>query len=272
MLANGQLLRRILKGRLVDATSAFKSEVFRPIASIVLPGMLALSPFAIVAGNAIPEVGTLFKEATALFVIFLAAAATVVGMLLENIGTGIERGIDRCMDVEYLPGASEIWAAYLALPCSDTFARKYLGSLVTRLKFINSMLPATYLFAAGMWALHFQLNRWGIEGMIIMSFGVFVLSAWLFRTSTELSEAALFSRLKMLPEAAQTKIPTEAHSVSRGRHLAYVLTELRTSRVSEADYSDLDRWALVRAIFGVLIGPRPEPKTNSKTSGHPGAT
>lgn len=237
----------------MDPVSAFKSEIFRPIASIVLPGMLAIGPLVIVLGNAAPEVQELYSHQPLVFIALLTAASTVVGMLLENLGSSIERGIDRCMEVEYLPGVSAVWRLYLGTSCSDTYARKYLGSLITRLKFINSMIPAVYIFGFGLWALHFQLARWSTNSMIVLSIFIFIISAWLFRTSTELSEAALFSRLQMLPPANQGLINTDADSVSRLRHLAYVLTELRSSRVSEVNFSHLTRWQLLRRVAATMI-------------------
>lgn len=237
----------------MDPVSAFKNEVFRPIASIVLPGMLALGPFAVVLANAVAEVRSLYTSQPVVYFLLFVGASTIVGMLLENLGSSIERGIDRCMEVEYLPGVNAIWAAYLRMPCSDSYARKYLGSLITRLKFINSMLPAVYIFGFGLWALHLQLDRWQTQTMIVLSMGLFVLSAWLFRTSTELSEAAAFSRYQMLPPQPSPIIDTEAHSVSRLRHLAYVLVELRSSRVSEVDFSLLGRWQLMKRVLGIMI-------------------
>ena len=237
----------------MDPLSAFKNEVFRPVASIVLPGMLAIGPIAVAMANAIPEIKQLFDHQTLIFFLLFTGASTVSGMLLENVGSSIERGIDRCMETEYLPGAEAVWGAYLALSCSDTYAKKYLGSLVTRLKFINAMIPAVFIFGLGIYVLHLQVGRWNASTLLGTWLFLFVLISWLFRTSTELSEAALFSRLKMLPPDHGIKLDIAANTVSRFRHFAYVLTELRSSRVGEFDFKDLNWWQLSLRVAAITV-------------------
>jgi hypothetical protein len=256
----------------MDPITAFKSEVFRPIASIVLPGMLAIGPFSIALANALPEISKFSAANPVLYFALLTGASTIAGMLLENIGSSIERGVDQCMETEYASGASAIWAAYLGMSCSETYGRKYLASLVTRLKFINSMIPAIYIFGAGIWVLHVQIERWSTNVLILISFCLIALGAWLFRTSIELSEAALFSRLQMLPKDHGLILDTEADSVSRLRHLAYVVTELRSSRVYDVNFKRLNGLQLFWKVLLVLVVsvpagakmiPAPSPNTKS---------
>lgn len=238
----------------MDLLGAFENEVFRPIASIVLPGMLAIGIFAVVLGNSIPEVRDLFEKQPLFFFSFLFGAATIVGMLLENIGSSIERGIDTCMEREYLPGAGTVWAAYLSSPCTDIYARKYLGTLVTRLKFMNSMIPATTLLGVGLIALSLQLDHWSWWGVFVycaLPLSIFI--SWMFKSSVELSEAALFARLKMLPSSQSIKLDTNAHTVGRFRHFAYSLTELRTSRVEEIDFKALKHIALLLEVIRLML-------------------
>ncbi len=237
----------------MDPTNAFKTEVFRPIASIMLPGMLAIGPWSIFLANAIPEVEKFGANNSILYFALIAGASTITGMLLENIGSSIERGIDQCMDVEYARGATAVWTAYLGLSCVDSYGRKYLGSLVTRMKFINSLIPAVFIFETGIWALHFQLHRWNTNTLVITTIGLFALATWLFRTSIELSEAALFSRFQMLPSGHRLNLDTEADSPSRLKHLAYVLIELRSSRVCDVDLSQKWRWELLKQVLLSLI-------------------
>lgn len=237
----------------VDPINAFKSEVFRPIASIVLPGMLAIGPFVIVLGNVVPEVEALYLKQSLVFFSLFFGAATVAGMLLENIGSSIERGIDTCMEREYLRGSETVWAAYLACPCTETYARKYLGTLVTRLKFINSMIPAATLFGLGMLALNLQLGRWPWLWLLLLSLPLALMISWLFKSSVELSEAAVFSRFKMLPATSGVSLDITSHTVSRFRHFAYALVELRTSRVEELDFKSLGGWLLAKEIFRLMI-------------------
>jgi hypothetical protein len=241
----------------MDPLGAFKNEVFRPIASIVLPGMLAITPFAVVLGNSTPEVMLLYQKQPLIFFFLLSSAATVVGMLLESIGSSIERGIDTCMEREYLAGSDAVWAAYLGCACSDSYARRYLGTLVTRLKFINSMIPAVVLFATGMVALNAQIDRWS-DGLIFCWLMVLLgLVCWLFKSSVELSEAALFSRLKMLPAGHGIELDISAHTVSRWRHFVYATIELRTARIEQMNFKTLRGWALAWETARLFLGRGP---------------
>lgn len=256
----------------MDPLGAFKSEVFRPIASIVLPGMLAISMPTLVLANAVPEVRHFYDTQAIAFLLLFLAASTIFGMLLENIGTSIERGIDQCMEVEYLPGSEKVWGLYLALPCSDTYARKYLGTLVTRLKFINAMIPAMVFFGVGLVALKMQLGRWHGVVFLLAILWIIALIVWLFRTSTELSEAALFSRWKMIPEGL-VHIDVNVETPSRFRHLAYVLIELRSSRAYDYNMRSLGRWELLREILTQMVVAMPNdrirknPKVSEQSTG-----
>lgn len=253
----------------MDPLGAFKSEVFRPIASIVLPGMLSISTFAIVLGNSIAEVRELYDEQALVFFILLFGASTIAGMLLENIGSSIERGIDTCMDNEYLPGAGAVWSAYLACACSDSYARKYLGTLVTRMKFINSMMPATVLFMVGLLALNLQVGRWSWTHLFLVAAVLLLTVSWLFKSSVELSEAALFSRFKMLPKDHGLSLNTGAHTVNRRRHFAYAAVELRTARIEEMNFKGTDGisllWAVMRLFVGLSLTARAKAPLNESS-------
>jgi len=237
----------------MDPFGAFKSEVFRPIASLVLPGMLAIGMFAIILGNSVPEVRNLYSAQPILYFALFFSAATIAGMLLENIGSSLERGIDTCMEREYLPNSGKVWGAYLACECKESYARKYLGALVTRLKFINSMIPASAAFGFGLILLNLQITRWPWHSIGLFEIVLLLLSTWLYKSSVELSEAALFSRLRILPEGHGINLDVDAHTVSRFRHFAYSLTELRTARIEEIDFSGLTGFRLFVELFRLML-------------------
>ncbi|MCJ0825945.1 hypothetical protein MQC88_08250 [Luteimonas sp. 50] len=221
----------------MDPISAFKSEVFRPIASIVLPGFLALSPFAIVLSNVSESARHFFAQHELPAYLLLFAAATIFGMLLENVGASIERGIDQCMEKEYLQGTEDVWDLYLSQNGSDTNARRYLGTLVTRIKFINALIPALIVFSAGLFWLHLQIKV--LQNWQVAAFGMVLLTVlvWLFRMSIDLSEAASFSRQRLLYSVDKDikGYDPSAATVGRHRHFAYVCAEILTARVEELD-------------------------------------
>ena len=204
----------------------------------------------------------------AVFYLLFLAASTVSGMLLENIGTSIERGIDRCMQVEYLSGADSVWEHYLGLSCSDTYARKYLSTLVTRMKFINAMIPTLFFFGVGLVALNVQLGRWNDSVFVWLLLWTVALGIWLFRTSTELSEAALFARYKMLPQGV-VSLDVDSIAPSRFRHFAYVLIELRSSRANEVDLRPLNWLEVAKEVGAMMIVAIPSERVRAKDPTRP---
>lgn len=245
----------------MDPFAALKSEIFRPLATVVIPGLLAVAPSAAVLCIESNHLLSFYKSQTTWFMVALVIVSTAVGMLMENIGSSIERGIDRCMDVEYQAGHSEVWVAYLSCGVVDNNGRRFLGSIVTRLKFINSMIPALVAFSVGMWLLLQRLADLSVAAIAMLLFVMASILTWLFRTSTELSEVASNTRFCLLPlDKRPASYNADAISVRRWRHFAYVVGELVTSRGFEIDLRGklavavlLESW---RIFWGVKRGRR----------------
>lgn len=227
----------------MDPFAAFKNEVFRPIACLVLPGLLAICPFVVLLGRNDADVANYFEHQTLISYLFLLGAGTIFGMLLENVGASIERGIDRCLENEYLTGHDKVWEEYLSADGTATNGRRYLGTLVTRLKFINSLMPSYALFVLGVFVL-ISKDHALILGVVVMS-GISGL-LWLFRVSIELSEAASNTRQRILVgiNKAVPNYGSHAITVGRERHAAYALAEVMTSRGSELELKGRSAWAV----------------------------
>lgn len=236
----------------MDPSSFLKNELFRPLAAIVLPGTLALVPFAIAFCNGMPDVLAFYKAQPTWFLTILVGAGIVLGMFLENIGSSIERGIDRCMELEYLPGHNAVWMAYLKCGVSDSNGRRFLSATVTRLKFLNSFMPALVVLCSGLALLQWQMQIWS---SVVIGAGVFIGCItlwWAFRMSVELSEIASTTRFGMLDEKDRPfNYPIDACTVRHYRHLGYVLIELMTSRSSEVDLSGKRIFWIVPTIVGL---------------------
>jgi len=246
----------------MDPSSFLKNELFRPLASIVLPGTIALAPFAIALANAMPEVRDFYDAEPSWFLAALIGAGVVMGMFLENIGSSIERGIDRCMELEYLPGHDEVWSKYLNCGTVDNNGRRFLSSTVTRLKFLNSFMPALFLLCAGLGVLQWQTHRWSTSTLIVGALVAWAALWWAFRMSVELSEIASTTRFGMLSEAERPPTyKTEACTVRHYRHFGYVLIELATSRASEANISGRRIFWVVPITFVLLWKRRTELQT-----------
>jgi len=227
-----------------------------------MPGVVALVPFVVIACNNLPELRQFYVAQPSWFLAGVLGAGTLAGLLLEDIGSSIERGIDRCIDLEYLKGHEEVWMAYLSFGVVDSNGRRFLGSTVTRLKFINSLMPSILVFSLGIVLIHLQHHIWGNRAISVFCGLAALLLMWLFRTSTELSEVASTTRYCLLPEDKRPKqYDVNASSVRRIRHFAYALGEVVTSRVGDIDLTKRSVFAVIPVAFSIFFGFS---KTNTK--------
>ena len=140
----------------MDLSSSLKSEIFRPLVTLVVPGAIALGPYLIVARNYFDEVKTFWDDHPSAFVAVLAICILAAGTILENIGTAIERLWDRRLNKRTGNKHDKDWHDYLKLEVKDeVIGQRYLRIAVTWLKFELAMLPALFLFWLGfLWVNH----------------------------------------------------------------------------------------------------------------------
>ena len=77
----------------MDLSSTFKTEVYRPVVTILIPGGFALLPFEFIAMHHFPLLGELVVKHAAISSILAILAAIAIGFLLENFGALIESKI-----------------------------------------------------------------------------------------------------------------------------------------------------------------------------------
>lgn len=119
-----------------DIFSAFGTEVFRPLVTLILPGAVAVAPYFV---GLMQKWMTFYTSVDAnhtetAFLLFLLAL--FVGLVIEDIGAQIEDKIlderKKAKDTTF----EQIWWAYLTcvFPIEPP-GRRYLRALVMRLKF-----------------------------------------------------------------------------------------------------------------------------------------
>jgi len=116
--------------------AAFTSDVFRPLATLLIPGALGVSTWFIALLWRYPIlIGLVTRNHTeAGFVLFLAAV--FAGMVYEDFGARWEVQLDRWADHRTDNEHSENWQRYLQTAFkSDPIGRRYARALVLRLKF-----------------------------------------------------------------------------------------------------------------------------------------
>src|SRR5688572_22339624 len=115
-----------------DALSAFGSEIFRPLSTVVLPGAFALTPSLIAAlyefSGFRHMVADNHAEAVAAFIV----AAVFSGLVCEDIGARLESWLDAKAGADH----EVVWYSYLRQALRiEPVGHRYLRTLVLRLKF-----------------------------------------------------------------------------------------------------------------------------------------
>jgi hypothetical protein len=125
----------------MDILSAFKSEIFRPLTTIVVPGTLALGPFIPIVGYYVPAVHRFWEEHPTAFSTLALICILAAGLILEDLGSVVESKVwDPRLKKD--PTWQQNWDDYLMLELKDEIiGQPYLESIVARLKFELSMLP-----------------------------------------------------------------------------------------------------------------------------------
>jgi hypothetical protein len=118
--------------------SAFGSEIFRPLATIVIPGAMALSVWFVVLLQKFTSLRALAEVHRTETAVLLALACIAAGLFVEDIGSRIE---SRCFDkwLGKRPAFSshaEEWNRYLRLAFKiGPVGQRYLRTILLRFKF-----------------------------------------------------------------------------------------------------------------------------------------
>ncbi len=163
--------------------SAFGSEVFRPLATIVIPGAMAISTWFVVLLQRFPLFRNLAEANHAETAILLALASIASGLLVEDVGSRIEsRWFDKKLVKQ--PDFShhnEEWDQYLRLTFSiEPVGQRYLRTILLRFKFEVGIAIALPLSGSGLFWTGL-VYRW-----TLLWFAVCVALAWglLFEASS----------------------------------------------------------------------------------------
>ncbi len=120
-----------------DLLSAFGSEFFRPLVTLVLPGALGIGPFVVATLWSNSNVRQLADANPIVTAVILIAVAVFFGLLFEDIGSEIEVNLDKRANNKEPKGKHlEDWYDYLCLAVStEPIGHRYIRTLVLRLKF-----------------------------------------------------------------------------------------------------------------------------------------
>lgn len=135
----------------MDYEQTLKSEVFRPAVTILVPGLVALTPFVLVVFHFYPATQAFAKETSGIATFVALLAALALGLLAQELGTWIEEKYVKSAVKKEDPQADENWNQYLRYTLPENLvAVSYITNLVLHLKFELNMAAALGLFWFGL--------------------------------------------------------------------------------------------------------------------------
>lgn len=116
--------------------SAFTNDVFRPLATLLIPGAIGVSTWFIALIWRFPTLNDLVRRNHGDSGFVLLLAAVFAGMVFEDFGARLEVRLDRWADGRTNDEHTRNWRRYLQTAFkSDPVGRRYARTLVLRLKF-----------------------------------------------------------------------------------------------------------------------------------------
>ena len=111
----------------------FKREVFRPFATLMVPGVIALLPYAIQLLYTYPGVQTFAQANAGASLVIGIIFALAAGLIIEDAGAKIEVAWDNKLDkkkadVRKAGEHTDVWRRYLALTFKDDQSVKAISA------------------------------------------------------------------------------------------------------------------------------------------------
>ena len=151
-----------------DVFAAFGSEVFRPLVTLFLPGMLAVCPWIFAVGSLYPRAATFAGEDRLETTILVVLAALFIGLLCEDVGSELELVWDKRLDARNGQHTQE-WYDYLRLTFqAEPIGHRYLRTILLRFKFELGTSIGAALSLLGIWWLPITYgNRAILSGVVL---------------------------------------------------------------------------------------------------------
>lgn len=139
-----------------DLTAAFHSEVFRPIATVVVPGFAATSTISIALWQSFPPLQKLINDHPGTAATMMLLIVITLGLVAEDLGATLETCFDKKLKrVDGFEKHDEEWFEYLRLAFDkEPVGHRYLRTLVLRMKFELGMTIASVPVAFGGFWVH----------------------------------------------------------------------------------------------------------------------
>ena len=162
-----------------DVFSAFGSEVFRPLVTLLLPGALSVSTWMIMLMARSDKVLKLARENRSESIAIIVAVTLFVGLICEEIGSHLEAWFDGKRDRR--DGTHKAnWKAYWRVAYKlEPIGHHYLRTILLRLKFELGSFVGCAGGVVGLWFLPISLlaRVSSTLGVGVLA-GFFLYEAW----------------------------------------------------------------------------------------------
>lgn len=152
----------------------------RSIMVIIIPGIVALAPWALWVVSKIPNFSSHYSSYATLINSALIGLAIILGSILEGALTHLEVKWDKQCEKEY--NVKENWFNYLAQQCAaEPVGFKYISRLATTMYFELSMMAASPIALVGVAVLVFDYahSSWRLGGIVLLLFAAAIV-AWFY--------------------------------------------------------------------------------------------
>src|SRR5687768_5795190 len=103
----------------MDLLSAFKSEIFRPLVTLVVPGAIGVSPYILLLHYYVDRVAYFSEDHPTAFGLVVSVAVLAAGLIMEDLGAVIETKIwDNAKDSKDST-RQQTWNSYMKLALKD---------------------------------------------------------------------------------------------------------------------------------------------------------
>jgi hypothetical protein len=201
----------------LDFISAFKSELFRPLATLVVPGGVAIGPYVLVVGYYFPGVTLFWREHPSAFVAILVICIVAVGLIVEDLGAFIERDLWDGRLAKENDDHPDHWEQYLKLRLNDEIVgQRYLRTLLTRMKFELAMVPSFFFFWCGLLWLNRLYGLWRPSRFVLLSGVLLIVTIYLLLESYR-SASVMSATRTLVVQAVAESYPDLAPKNQNGR-------------------------------------------------------
>ena len=182
----------------MDLTSTLKEGVYRSIATILLPGAVAIAPYLFLAVHYFPGLSTAIEQGAAWSAVLLTLIFIGVGLLTDTLGAFIEEKVlDQLHDDP--KRVREEWYRYLRIAFSqEPIGQRYLRSMTLHLKFELGLGVAIVLGLAGLVWLNCVKSLVSAVPAVGLAVLLLALAAYLFWEARASSEVLARVRQELL--------------------------------------------------------------------------